>query len=154
MSMVCIGYVYAPKSSAEQYPRELIDIAKTHNRGIRFDIDWEEPFLHNLDKDMLCFSLSDSQSNDNADVLFLPDGWYINGETNDTPFVERMKFLCDVAKASLYAYERMGFFIGTSGTLYNEFYQSTVSLDNLLSLLTNSIGMLGDEIALHVQVQM
>ena len=82
MSLFCFCIVEnIKKSEIDLCSQKLKTLAKKHNRGIKFSIDWYDPILSGIKKDSFIINITDNPESDNCELFLLPDGWYYNGET-------------------------------------------------------------------------
>lgn len=153
MSLVCFCVADINQEKNNLYKQRLCSIAQSHNRGVDFSMNWIEPTSTKIKENSLFVNLLDSSITDNCEMLFLPDGWYYNGCTNDTKFSKRMEFLRDIANELLVESEHVEFYIGCSGTETYEYFDIIIKKDLLVDCLKKTIGTKGVEDSLHIIVR-
>ena len=154
MSLFCFCVVddYIEESKVQFYAIQIEKIAKKNNIGIKFHVDWIEPILSHIKKDALFINLVDSPGSDNCELLFLPDGWYFNAQTNEKTFKERMRFLQEISDILIKDKHCVNLYLGQSGTLLEEFIFVELKKNELVDYLTKNIGLYGVDEALHITI--
>ncbi len=108
-----------------------------------FESSYNEPLLARyMDKSIAC-SISDSALYDNCEMLLLPDQCWINGKTNDTSFLYRMKALGKALSEIEKYTETMELYMGESGTDpedFDEMIISTIDFPERANDLFNNTG--------------
>ena len=150
MSLICIGVASLPTTSLFSVSLEKIaQISKEFNRGIFFELDWTEPIFEKIPSDTLKFYVTDSVTSANCEMLFLPDNWFYNGRTNSQSFDERMAFLTEISKVFTANGVALELYIGTSGSLHDEYESVSATPASLIPILQNTIGVNGTDTAVH-----
>lgn len=141
MSTICIGVSDKnPSNIAKECCDDLQVIAQKYGCGIFFELEYREPFLSHYEQDAFVFSLADSFSCDNCEMLMLPDGWTYNGQESAIPFEKRMQLLVDIATLLHDKLSSVEFFIGHSGEAFEDFttyYSNCKQLTERLSILNS-----------------
>ncbi|MBR6610351.1 MAG: hypothetical protein IKK99_09065 [Oscillospiraceae bacterium] len=151
MSLFCICVVdIAKNNTTELYKQHLEKIARSHNRGIKFSINWDEPFMKNINNRAFIINLLDNPFSDNCEMLLLPDGWYYNGITNDISFVKRMQYIQEVVNVFRLENYNIDLYIGSSGMETDEFVEASVNYSDLINILVKTIGVDGPEEGMHI----
>ena len=112
MSVLCVCIVENILSNSDRLNlmQQLELLAKRHNRGIKFFIDWDEPFISHIQENDFIINILDSPTSNNCECFLLPDGWCYNGNAEKVPFKERAKFLeeiCSIINGDCYDYNGM-----------------------------------------------
>ena len=141
MSQICIGILsVAHEKDVQTLRHEMTQVTKKHHRGIVFDVSWNEPILSTIGDNSLLFSLSDSSNSDNCEMLLLPNNCCYDESCDILPFKERMLFLQDIAAIGLRHGCCVEFFLGTSGTLPEEYAKISITNESLPQFLECTIG--------------
>ena len=120
MSTICIAVLQDQKPINQRAKKELCDILQNKGLYCFFDLKYREPFLENIGK-YQCVSISDDSEFDNCEMFLLPDRCFYNGKTNLLPFSNRMSVLEDVTSVLQKNEYQVEWFIGDSGTPFDEF---------------------------------
>lgn len=118
----------------DKIKKELVQVAKKYNLACIFRIEYTEPFLNNTDL-YTAVSISDAQDYDNCEMFLLPDGCTHNDEKNKIPFVNRMLALRDFTLILKKSYRSVEWFIGDSGTPYDDFLHLYASPNELPQIM-------------------
>ena len=155
MSNICIGLIRAAQTEHQLLMEMLLKITHEVGIGVSFNIDWNEPIWDECDENMLFFSICDSSISANCEMLLLPDGWFYNGKMSSIPFADRMIFLQAIAAAVLNMGYSIEYYVGISGTLIEEYCESSVPLHNVADFITNNLYSYTDYVthSLHVIVE-
>ena len=151
MSSICIGVIQPVVQ--EDFGKKLAEVAGRYGRGITFEIGWHEPVLDSLTGKVFVFSLFDYPGSENCEMLLLPDGCFLNGETNNISFRERMELLRDLAGIVLENGSSMEYYIGLSGTLPEEYDTEIVNIADLPQRLEERMDPIEAVYAIHLIVR-
>ncbi len=132
--------------------QRLEKIACRYERSMSNHIDWEEPILLNMKDDDFVININDSSESPNCEMLLLPDGWYVNGRTNNIPFRNRVRFLEELAEAIIETDHAVSFYLGLSGTVFDEFENCEVEQSKLGEFLTQLVGKTGVDTGFHIRI--
>lgn len=153
MSLMCLCIVENVLDEDRLYFIQQLEIlAKHHNRGIKFFVDWDEPFMSHIQEGAFIVNVLDSPTSNNCEWFLLPDGWSFNGISEKVPFRERTKFLqeiCSIINGRKYSVE---LYLGESGTDPGKFLNIILENKNLVEYLTKTIGMSGADDIVHISV--
>lgn len=154
MSLMCLCIIenILDHNDRLYFIQQLEVLAKHHNRGIKFFIDWDEPFISHIQEDAFIINVLDSPESNNCERFLLPDGWSFNGISEKVSFRERTKFLqeiCSIINSRKYSVE---LYLGESGTCPEDFIDITLKNNKLVEYLTNTIGMNGVDNVVHISV--
>ena len=154
MSLICLCIVKGLGKSGETdfYREPLKNLAKHYDRGIKFSVDWPEPLVLRLPQDALIINVSDRPESDNCERLLLPDNWYLNGQTNEVPFCERIKVLQEISAVFTDRQYRAEWYLGTSGTEPEDFSDTTVKNCDLTDHFVKTVGVHGADSGIHIIV--
>lgn len=153
MSLFCFCVVEnIKKIEMVSYSQQLKALAKQHNRGIKFQIDWAEPILSSVKKDAFVINITDSPESDNCELFLMPDGWYCNGKTNELSFSERMKFLQDISSVFIDRGYGIEIYFGLSGMQPYEFLNVKLRNKDLVYYLAKTVGVNGAEEGAHISI--
>ena len=151
MSMICIGVTKCLNDDElNSIKSKLLRIAKEHNRNVWVEVGWSEPIIYSLPFSSFAFSLEDNASNNNCEMLLLPEGWCHNGKTNNVSVIERMMFIQEIAESILLAGFPIEFYIGTSGELPEDYETKVVAYQHLASFLAEHIEAINSTAAFRI----
>lgn len=145
MSLICVCVVENVKieSDKSEYIKRLKQFARYYNRGIKFNIDWSEPFVSCLQADSFVVNILDAPDSDNCELFLQPDGWFCNGRIDKTPFKVRMKFLEEICASFVNKKRSVMLYLSQSGTHPNDFERVTLRINDLVEYLTKTVGVNG-----------
>lgn len=154
MSLLCLYFIEnISEKDKKLCVQQIENNSKSYNCGVKFCIDWQEPFISNIVKEnTFIVNIIDSPTKDNCDFFLIPDAWFINGKTNDIAFNKRMFFLEEIARVFLNINCSVDLYIGQSGTELEDFTYVLLNNKNLVDYLSKSIGIYGAEDALHIHI--
>lgn len=154
MSLFCLCVVESIRGNSEfaSYMQQIESLAMRHNHGVKFFVDWYEPIVFRIPEEAFLVNILDNPKSDNCELLFLPDGWYNNGETSSLAFRERMNFLLDVTNTFINRKYRVDIYLGQSGTLPEEYSDIILTNKDLVDYLTKTIGVSGINDGVHIGV--
>lgn len=154
MSLFCFCVVddLVEKSEIQLYAEQIKIIANRNNRGVKFSVDWSEPILSHINKEALFINILDFPESDNCELLFLPDGWYFNAETNEKSFRERMRFLQEISEIFTRDKYCVDLYFGQSGTPLKDFTDVKSEKNKLADYLTKAFGFCGVDGGVHISV--
>ena len=153
MSLFCFCIVEnIKKSEIDLCSQKLKTLAKKHNRGIKFSIDWSDPILSGIKKDSFIINITDNPESDNCELFLLPDGWYYNGETNELAFSERMLLLQDISNVFIDRGYIVEIFLGVSGMRPDELFNVKLKMEDLINYLTKTVGVVGADGGTHISI--
>lgn len=154
MSMICVG-VMTCRNTAEHttIKLRLLRIAQSYNSVINFDINWSEPIMASLPISSCAFSVEDGNGSGNCEMLLLPEGWFVNGKTNNSSTIERMEFIQRIAENVIAEGIPIEFYIGTSGDLPEDYYSQSVDRHQLANFLASHIEKINSMESLHIIVR-
>lgn len=152
MSSVCLCVIDNIKEKSDKLfcSKQIEELAKYYQCGIKCGVDWLEPFVSHIKKDSFVINIVDYPKCDNCEMFLLPDGWYNNGQSNKLPFIERIKLLQDISRFLLKKNNPVSFYIAQSGTSFDEFSHITLEINNLTDYLAKTIGTYGLEDGVHI----
>ena len=150
MSQICFGKVNGlTDKEKQQYFADIIVITQKYGYSI-YPVNWNEPVIESFGN-CFYFSLGDKTWGD-CEKLFLPDGWHMGEYTNTVRFEERMKLLYDVACFFVVKCHCFEYYIGCSGDQNDDFKCYQIKLDNLVPLLSRTVGKTGDLCSIHIMI--
>ena len=154
MSHICLCVISGITNEVEmKYIKRIIQsLADSSDYGLKFSIDWIEPVVCKLDKNKLLISVQDSKTVDGCEMFLLPDDNIFYGYTNSKCFRERMVFLHQLSDIFLTIGYYVELYLGLSGTLPEEYEEFTVNRNNLIDLLSETVGIDGD-CSVHINVK-
>ena len=154
MSAICFGIAEINDPvRAKAYQDNIIHIAHTHGRGVSFSIDWEEPLLAHYSDAHVIADFRDSPTESNCEMLIIPDHWRYHDQRNELPFRQRMALFQEIAEwADAQGYP-IEFFIGNSGTDWDEFETVVIPTKRLTELLMKTVGKSGSDADIHIIVR-
>lgn len=152
MSLICLCVVknVRKQSEIDLCTQQIEMIAKHHKRGIKYFVDWSEPFISSIQRDSLVINIVDSPESNNCELFLLPDGWFCNGQTDRLSFRERMKFLQDISNVFINRKYRVDLYLGQSGTCPEEVTSVRLCNHDLVDYLTKTIGIEGADNGMHI----
>ena len=148
----CITEIKDPVQ-IKRYQDKIINIANIYGRGVSFSIDWEEPLLERYADAYIIADFHDSPTESNCEMLIMPDHWQYNNKRNELSFRQRMALFQDVAAWATVQGYSMEFFIGNSGTNWNEFETIIVPAKHLTNVLIETVGESGSDADIHIVVK-
>lgn len=154
MSLICLCIVEDIRNNNDIlfYTRQLETIAKNHNRGIKFFVDWSEPVISFIQKDSFIINILDCPTSNNCELFLLPDGWYSNGQADEVAFRERMTFLQEVTSVFISRGHGVELYLGQSGTHPEDFFDVTLNNNDLSGYLAKTIGVDGIDDGVHISI--
>lgn len=154
MSLICLSVVEDIRKHSEIvfYTQQIETLAKQHERGIKFFVDWSEPLISHIQKDSFVINILDCPESDNCELFLLPDGWYSNGRTDNLAFRERMKFLQDISSVFIDRKYNVELYLGQSGTHPEDFFNVTLKNNDLVDYLAKTVGVDGVDSGVHISV--
>lgn len=154
MSLICLCLVTSNNVSEKSlsYVEELDALVKNYDVNYTIGIDWEEPASSYFPEKSFVISITDGLDEDNCEKFLLPDGWLINGKTNNTSFSQRMRLLEEISSFLKEKECVIEWFIGQSGTLFREYADVSIDCNALAEYLTGTAGVEGFDNSVHVRV--
>ena len=151
MSLICLALLKGRKCSWQDYQNDLIRIAESNGRFVRFLIDWNEPLLRELKYDWLLFLCDNSQWN-NCENLLYPNEWDSPSYEAEGIFRKKMQLLQEITDYLLAKDVLIDWYLGTSGDSSADFVNFVVDASQLTNLLIRTWGNDGDTCSLHIRV--
>lgn len=139
MSSICIGLIRAVEKEHQLLREILINVTNEIGIGISYNIDWDEPIWEKNDKNMLFFSICDSSTRSNCEMLLLADGCFYNDKTNSVPLANRLDSLKRIAATILGLGYSIEFYVGASGAALEDYSESSVSLRNIGDYIASNL---------------
>lgn len=152
MSLVCLCVIDNIEEKSDKFFcfKQIEELAEQYQCGIKCGVDWFEPFVSHIKKDSFVINIVDYPKYDNCEMFLLPDGWYNNGKSNKSLFVERIKLLQDVSSFLIDKNNSVSFYIAQSGTSFDEFSHITLKTNELTAYLAKTLGTYGLEDGVHI----
>lgn len=153
MSLFCLCVIdNIEKSEVPFYTKQIDALAKYHNRGVKYSVDWDEPVFLQIKNYSLLINILDSPKATNCEMLLLPDGWLHNGQTNNSYFSERMKFLQDISDIFINVNCSINFYLAESGTDTEDYLNIFLKNNTLSDYLTKTVGIHGVKDGLQISI--
>ena len=147
MSKICLALI-TNKSPEKEVIARIKSIVNRVGYEVFFYDRMEEPIIDAY-RNSYIISFADSKNHDNCEMLLLPNGWYYNGITNSLTFIFRMGVIKRVINELIGQGCHVEFFVGDSGTLYDEFCHYECNINEFSQLIATKYAD-GIDIDLHI----
>lgn len=134
------------------FNKEIGILERKYKIGINYSVDWLEPIMMHFKEHSILLSISDSPMSSNCELFLLPDGWFVNGFTNEIRFKERMIVLQEISALFPIDQFDVNLYLAQSGTCCEDYTYIELKSSQLADYLTDTIGKQGIDMGIHIHV--